>query len=178
MEALKWLRWPALGARAPVVDRRDMWQLEKRDIQDLKKYLKNPRTLTKREADKLKESLSKFGVIDKPIINADNTIIGGHQRISVLEEMGYREIECWVPTDILTEKEVEELNIRLNRNHGEWDLDILANEFDEDDLIEWGFTEFEIPSPKIGDDDISSPETCDEDKCPTCNQKLKKSKKK
>lgn len=178
MAALKWLRWPELGARAPVVDRRDMWHLEKRDISDLKKYLKNPRTLTKREASKLKESLSKFGVIDKPIINADNTIIGGHQRISVLDEMGYREIECWVPTELLTEEEVEELNIRLNRNHGEWDWDILANDFNEEDLIEWGFTEFEIPSSTIEENEPASSEPCEDEKCPTCNRKLKKKSKK
>jgi hypothetical protein len=44
----------------------------------------------------------------------------------------------------LDEKEVEELNIRLNKNVGEWDFDTLGNEFETSDLLEWGFTEFQL----------------------------------
>jgi site-specific DNA-methyltransferase (adenine-specific) len=85
-------------------------------------------------------------MIDKPIVNLDsaNTIIGGHQRKHVLESTGVKEIECWIPDRELTEREVEELNIRLNKNTGSWDFDVLANEFELDDLLEWGFDKKEL----------------------------------
>ena len=85
-------------------------------------------------------------MIDKPIVNADsaNTIIGGHQRKHVLEASGVKEVECWIPDRELTGKEVEELNIRLNKNTGAWDFDVLANEFELDDLLDWGFDKGEL----------------------------------
>lgn len=116
------------------------WHLEIRKISDLKDYHKNPRTLSKQDADHLQKSLEKFGLIDKPIINPDGVIIGGHQRKRILKKIGLKEIECWVPDKPLEVKEIEELNIRLNRNTGEWDWDILANQFEVTDLVDWGFS--------------------------------------
>ena len=51
---------------------------------------------------------------------------------------------CWVPSRLLTQKEVEELNIRLNKNGGEFDFDMLANEWNIDDLAQWGFSHEEL----------------------------------
>lgn len=119
------------------------WHLETRKLSDLKAHMRNPRYLSKKEAKQLKKSLSKFGMIDKPVISHDNEIIGGHQRIALLDDMGIDEVECWVSDDEtpLTSLEIDELNIRLNKNQGDWDWDILANEWDENALIEWGFEE-------------------------------------
>jgi len=151
------------------------WQLEKRKLADLIGYHKNPRQLSEKEAQQLKRSIARFGLADKPIINTDNTIIGGHQRVAILKELGYSEVECWVPHQKLSDEEVEEFCIRLNRNHGQWDWDILANEFDEDHLFEIGFTEYDFPSTKMESQDIISDETIDE-YCELCKQKLKKKK--
>ena len=117
------------------------WNLKTFKISELTDYYKNPRQLTEKQFNQLKKSLDKFGLIDKPIINADekNTVIGGHQRKHVLEASGVKEIECWMPDRELSDKEVEELNIRLNKNTGDWDFDTLANEFELDELLEWGF---------------------------------------
>ncbi len=120
------------------------WTLKTFKITDLKSYAKNPRTLSEKEHRQLSDSIGKFGLIDKPIINADNTIIGGHQRVQILLEKEEASVECWVPDCVLSEKEVEELNIRLNRNNGDWDYDILANEFDIGDLLTWGFGEDDL----------------------------------
>ena len=122
------------------------WQLKTYKLADLTDYFKNPRHITETEFKQLKKSLDTFGLIDKPIINADaaNTIIGGHQRKHVLEASGVKEIECWIPDRELSDKEVEELNIRLNKNTGQWDFDVLANEFELDDLLDWGFSEMEF----------------------------------
>lgn len=142
------------------------WHIETRKIKDLKGYSKNPRRLTSEQAAHLQVSLEKFGLIDKPIINSDNTIIGGHQRIKLLKKMGHKEVECYIPEKQLTEKEVEELNIRHNKNTGEFDFDILANEFEPLELISWGFNEQEI----FGDiaKEIESTETEDDDALEPC----------
>ncbi len=118
------------------------WKLEEIPIQELNPYYKNPRYLSDHDYDHLKDSLEKFGLIDKPIINLDKTIIGGHQRISILKNNS--SIQCWIPDRLLNDKEVEELNIRLNRNNGSWDWDLLANEFNLLDICNWGFKHDEI----------------------------------
>lgn len=120
------------------------WKIVKLKSKELKPHPKNPRRITTDEAAHLKNSLSKFGLIDKPIVNTDNVIIGGHQRFRLLKKSGYKEIECWVPDRLLEEKEVEELMIRLNKNSGKFDFDMLANQFEGLDLLDWGFSGEEL----------------------------------
>jgi len=122
------------------------WSLKTFQIDELTDYSKNPRSLTKQQFEQLKKSLDKFGLIDKPIINADekHTVIGGHQRLRVLRSENQKSVECWYPSRELDEKEVEELNIRLNKNTGDWDFDTLANNFEVGDLMDWGFTEMDL----------------------------------
>lgn len=128
------------------------WHLETRNISELKPYFKNPRILTKDQEKQLRTSLDKFGVVDRPCINLDGTIIGGHQRINVLG-ISFNEIEVMVPSRQLEEREVEELNIRLNKNTGEWDWDCLANEWEINDLLDWGFDPKELAmAPLTGGD--------------------------
>lgn len=125
------------------------WTLTTLGIDTLTDYAKNPRSLTDAQFKQLKTSLDKFGMIDKPIINLDetHTVIGGHQRLRVLRHEGVKACECWTPDRELTEREVEELNIRLNANTGAWDVDTLANQFDMGDLKDWGL---ELPGFDFG----------------------------
>jgi len=151
------------------------WHIEERNISDLTPYHKNPRVLTKDQERHLRASLERFGLIDRPCINTDNTIIGGHQRINVLGK-DIKRIEVFVPDRALDEKEVEELNIRLNANTGSFDNDILANEFEIDDLVCWGmeglqsFLSYELSNPLDKEEEKDS----DDSRCPECNQKIKK----
>jgi ParB-like chromosome segregation protein Spo0J len=119
------------------------WHNEKRRIKDLVPYVANPRQITEKQAKDLKASLERFGVADPLIINTDNTIIGGHQRKKILETlMGIDpdyEIDVRVPDRELSIDEMRELNVRLNKNQGEWNFDTLANNFELDDLLDWGF---------------------------------------
>lgn len=125
------------------------WLIERRQVSDLIPHSKNPRTLSKEEAMQLKKSISKFGLIDLPIITKDNRVIGGHQRLSILKDMNISWVNCWVPQeDTLTEQDIDELNIRLNKNQGEWDWDILANEWDINDLVDWGFKDEDFEDSK------------------------------
>ena len=157
------------------------WQLKTYKLADLTDYYKNPRSLSDKEFKQLKTSLDKFGMIDKPIVNADsaNTIIGGHQRKHVMEASGVKECECWIPDRELSEKEVEELNIRLNKNTGSWDFDTLANEFELPDLVEWGFEPFELginnePAPEFKEYDESVADDVEFIECPNCGHKWPK----
>jgi len=121
------------------------WRIESRNVSDLISHAKNPRKLSKHDASHLKTSISKFGLIDLPVITKDNRVIGGHQRLNVLKEMKVPTVNCWVPEfDDLTPQDIDELNIRLNKNQGEWDWDVLANEWDINNLLEWGFTEQDL----------------------------------
>jgi len=63
------------------------WKLETRPIEELTPHHKNPRKLSKHDAEHLQSSMERFGVIDKPIINPDGKIIGGHQRLAILAKM-------------------------------------------------------------------------------------------
>lgn len=125
------------------------WKIETRKISDLKEYHKNPRKITKEQMKHLELSILKFGLIDKPFINVDNTILGGHQRIKILKKLGYYEIQVQVPNRPLNSKEMEELNYRHNENSGDFDYDILANEYDYGDLISWGEEPVKEPLEEI-----------------------------
>lgn len=153
------------------------WSLKTKKIADLSEHPKNPRQLSEREFKQLQKSIAKFGMIDKPIINRDGTIIGGHQRLKVLEEMGYTEVEVWIPDIDLTDEQVDQLNIRLNKNTGDWDWDILANEWDADDLLDWGFSEHELFVTKEEEEAEEASEKEEEGKkkpnlCDKCKQEI------
>ena len=72
-------------------------KIEKIKIEQLKPAKYNPRkNLTEKDPEyqKIKKSIIKFGYVAPIIVNKDFTVIGGHQRLKVLEELGYKEIEC------------------------------------------------------------------------------------
>lgn len=121
------------------IDENIIWNLEEKEINELKEYDKNPRYLDERNESHLRKSIQKFGLCEPVVINTDNTIIGGHQRVRILKSLGYQSTRVYVPHRTLSEKEVEELNIRLNKNGGDWDDDILANLWDPIDLVDFGF---------------------------------------
>ena len=120
------------------------WQHEIREIKTLRENPDNPRSLSKKQGEELKKSLSKFGQCEPIVIQKDGTIIGGHQRFKILKKMGRTRIDVYVPTKPLSESEVKELTIRLNKNKGDWDFDMLANVWDVDLLLESGFTTEEL----------------------------------
>ena len=105
----------------------------------------NPRQISNKQYEDLKASMEKFGCVDPIIININperlNVVVGGHQRLRILRELGAEK----VPTVSvnLSEEDERELNVRLNKNGGDWDIDLLSN-FDIVDLKEWGFKEIEL----------------------------------
>lgn len=140
--------------------------VEKRLVTDLVHADYNPRKkLTEKDAEyqKIKRSLEEFGYVDPIIINSDNTIIGGHQRATVLQALGYTEIDV-VVVDMDKTKE-KALNVALNKISGEWDfekLEVLLEELQlEMDATITGFDDEDIqrmlaelqPEPEEVEDD-------------------------
>jgi len=141
--------------------------IETKKLSDLKAAPYNPRTSNKKQEKNLKESLSKFGLVE-PIIFNQRTgyIVGGHFRVRELKKLGYKSVD-FVIVD-LSEDDERELNVRLNANTGAWDFDLLANEWNVDELVEWGLEG--IPF------DMSEEETIKEDKqietCEKCGKQI------
>lgn len=135
----------------------------------MKNYHKNPRQITEKQFEQLKKELKELGDLSGIIhdLNSDE-IIGGNQRSKVFDinkceikienklskpdkqgsiafgyviwegcKYAYRQVK-WTP------KQCEKANIIANRAGGSFDFDILANEFEVPDLLEWGFEESEF----------------------------------
>lgn len=117
-----------------------------REIRELIPAEYNPRHLSQEQAEHLEASLKRFGAVDPAIINIHpdrkNIIIGGHQRLKTAQRLGWETFPC-VELELDKEKE-RELNIRLNKNTGGWDYDALANYFEVEELIDWGFKDEEL----------------------------------
>ena len=89
----------------------------------------NPRKKLKagdKEYEKIKNSILVFGYVEPIIVNYDMTVIGGHQRLTVLKDLGYTEVQC-VVVHIEDEHKVKALNIALNKITGAWNEQLLAD---------------------------------------------------
>jgi hypothetical protein len=93
-------------------------------ISELKPAEYNPREITPEDLEKLKRSMTEFGVVLPAVVNKQNEIIGGHQRIKAAKELGRTEYPCYV-IDI-TGNKAKLLNLALNRISGRWDTEKLA----------------------------------------------------
>ncbi|OGM11150.1 hypothetical protein A2Z22_01035 [Candidatus Woesebacteria bacterium RBG_16_34_12] len=116
------------------------------DISELKPATYNPRKWSDEAISGLKESINRFGLVDPIIVNSadkrKNVVIGGHFRLRVAKDLGYKKIPV-VYLNIPDIEKEKELNLRLNRNLGEWDLKLLAD-FDENLLATIGFSSEEL----------------------------------
>jgi len=124
-----------------------IWANEKRKLSDLVPWPRNPRQIREDQAARLSESLDQFGQVDVIAIGPDGEVYNGHQRINVwaADHGANFEVDVRVASRELTEKEREKLTVFLHKGAaGEWDFDTLANEFELDELLEWGFEERDL----------------------------------
>lgn len=102
----------------------------------------NPRKWNDEAITQLKESMKRFGLVDPIVVNGSserkNIVIGGHFRLKVAKDLGFKEIPV-VYIDIPDLEKEKELNLRLNKNVGDWDWNLLA-EFGETVLADIGFS--------------------------------------
>ena len=122
------------------------WSLTTRLVSELTVNGYNPRKISEKEKNNLQDSINEFGRVVPIVLNVgsrENIIIGGEQRIYIYADLGYKEVECMIPSRELSIDEEKELNLRLNHNTGSWDEELLK-EFDMDILLGVGFGDEEL----------------------------------
>lgn len=144
-----------------MIDLKMEWKTEKRKLKDIHLLENNPRTISKENYERLGSDLKSVGNFKPIIIDKDGTILGGNQRYKkLIEENGENfEVEVSVPEKKLTENQRKKVIILDNKERGEDNIDILANEF-EDILKELGGFEDLLPQiePEVNEDDYEEPE--------------------
>lgn len=132
-------------------------------IAQLKPSPYNPREISRHDLEALKRSIQEFGFVDPVIVNKDDAIIGGHQRVEAAKALGIDSVPV-VYVDV-SEEQAKILNLALNRISGEWDKEKLKNLLSELsslslDLGLTGFTSEEVSTllDFTKEDDYSPPE--------------------
>lgn len=135
-------------------------------VAELKPAEYNPRRISEEDFEQIKKSIEEFGFVQPLVANRapgrEGVIIGGHQRFQVAKKMGMDSVPVFYVTIADLDRE-KELNIRLNKNQGEFDWDLLQRHFTIDGLTNWGFDmkqinlNFEFPTTGPSADTI--PET-------------------
>jgi len=135
-------------------------QLEK--IQNIKVNPNNPRLIKDDKFKKLVQSIKEFPEmlnIRPIVVNQDMIILGGNMRYKACKEAGLKEIPVIV-TD-LTDEQQREFLIKDNTSGGEWDWEVLANEWDNEQLEEWGLDlpiDFNTEVLEAEEDDFDVPD--------------------
>lgn len=122
--------------------------IKKMKLADLIPTENNPRQIKKDDFERLKKSIKSFPEmldIREIVVDENNRILGGHQRVKALLANGEKEVNVKV-VEGLSEEEKREFVIRDNIQNGEWDFDVLANEWDDLPLDDWGI---ELPIADI-----------------------------
>jgi len=117
----------------------------------------NPRIIKDYKFKKLVNSIKEFPqMLDlRPIVvNQDMIVLGGNMRLKACEEAGLTEVPI-IFADNLTPEQEKEFIIKDNSSFGEWDWDLLANEWNTDQLIDWGMDlpkEWSLDPEELGED--------------------------
>ena len=116
-------------------------------LTEIKSNPNNPRVIKDHKFEKLKKSISEFPKMMElrpMVINEDNIVLGGNMRLKALKDLGYKEVpEEWVKrASDITEEETRRFIIADNVGFGEHDWEMLANEWDTEELEDWGLEGF------------------------------------
>lgn len=131
---------------AKTIKEKIAWSFATFKLSDLVKNGYNPRSLSENERRDLEKSVKEFGTVVPIVLNVGSragVIIGGEQRIKVYADLGIENVECMVPSRELSLDEERELNLRLNKNTGSWNEELLK-EFDMNVLLDVGFGDDEL----------------------------------
>lgn len=122
------------------------WTTVRRKVSDLLPFKHSPRKMSGAQMENLKNSITKWNLVEIPAVDLDNKIIAGHQRLAAMQLLGRGEeiIDCRIPNRKLTEAEYKQYMIISNKVHGEFDEEILFEHFDTDMLLSSGFDQDEI----------------------------------
>jgi hypothetical protein len=113
---------------------------ERIKISQVKTNPNNPRLIKDHKFKKLVKSIKEFPEmleIRPIVVDKDNIVLGGNMRLRACQEAGLKEVYI-LKADQLTEKQQREFIVKDNVGFGEWDWDDLANEWDAEELEDWG----------------------------------------
>jgi len=119
-------------------------------ISEIKLNPDNPRIIKDEKFKKLVQSIKDFPrmmEIRPIVVNDEMMVLGGNMRLKACQEIGLTELPVIKASD-LTPEQQKEFIIKDNASFGEWDWDVLANEWDSDELSEWGL---DLPDFGMGD---------------------------
>jgi hypothetical protein len=127
-------------------------------LSTIKSNPNNPRVIKDEKFEKLKKSIQDFPKMMElrpMVINADNIVLGGNMRLKALKELGYKELpDEWVKrAEDLTEDEQRQFIIKDNVGFGEHDWEMLASEWDVEQLEDWGL---DVPAFETLQENISN----------------------
>ena len=120
-------------------------------ISEVKSNPNNPRIIKDDKFQKLVKSIKEFPEmlnIRPIVVNADMVVLGGNMRLKACKEAGLKEVAI-IKAEDLTEDQQKQFIIKDNVGFGEWDWEGLANQWDENELAEWGL---DIPSFNVSKD--------------------------
>jgi hypothetical protein len=111
----------------------ELFETRQLKISDLITNTKNPRKIKQVEKQKLWLRIQKYGMIGIPAMDADGTLLSGHQRCQILRDYGFDDtvVDVRVAKRKLTEPELKEVMIIENSHAGEFDLNMLHQEFED-----------------------------------------------
>ena len=158
------------------------WTNERRKLGELTPWPINPRQIKEAEAARLSQSLDEFAQVETIAVGPDCEVYNGHQRLNVwsAEHGPDYEVDVRVSNRPLSEDERKKLTVFLHKGAaGEWDFDMMANHFEVDDLLEWGFNERELELdglifPEFKEYDESIADEVEYNECPECGHKWPK----
>jgi len=136
---------------------------EKVKIGKIKNNPNNPRLIKDDKFKKLVKSIKEFPEmleIRPIVVDKDNIVLGGNMRLRACQEAGLKEVHI-IQADKLTEKQQREFIIKDNIGFGEWDWDDLANEWDTEELEDWGLdlpVDFAVEELEAEEDDYEMPD--------------------
>jgi len=125
-------------------------------ISEIKPNPNNPRIIKDDKFKKLVNSINEFPEmleIRPIVVNSEMIVLGGNMRLKACKEAGLKEVPIII-ADNLTEEQQKEFIIKDNVSGGEWDWEVLANEWDAEKLEEWGLDlpGFDIEADNLGDE--------------------------
>lgn len=114
------------------------WTERKVSVEELRPFERNPRKIDAEGLERLKSQIARQGYHQRILATRDLRIIGGHQRIKVLKQLGIEEIAVLIPDRDLTDKQFREIVITDNLHSGEFDIAVLIEDYELDDLKDLG----------------------------------------
>lgn len=152
-----------MGNNIPIIQ----WAEKTIHLSQIRPLERNPRKISEAQFAKLKASLMSLGQFKPLLVMHDLRLAGGHQRLRIMRELGWETCRVTVPDVEISEAVYRDLIIRDNVNNGQWDFDILADEWDLEDLRGIGVHEVMDIAPFGKEEDGEKPKGV-EVKCPGC----------